>query len=350
MNKRLIKTDGKAPFVGKLMNLAGITVFNVRKEEDGCVFSVKEKDVPAVEKILCEKNKKCVVSEKKESFFKRALNRSGLWIGLLVVMAVAALFSRCVTKISVNGNENVPTEAIVEAVAREIGLPVMKSAVDPDKLIRAVCGIEEISDASVRVEGNTVFVTVLERLPAAELPHGDVKSKYDALVTRVIVYEGECLVKAGDTVKTGDVLIKETDKSAKGEAYGRVWFHENAIIPFSEIALVRTGREETVIYTGDKKPEYRGKFDLYEVEETETVPKLPIPLKARKITYFEVEEKRIEIDFEAQKEDILRKKFDRIEKALPGPFEKPKKWFFIKTVDKMHVLDLYYEIEMKISE
>lgn len=351
MNKCRIKTDGKAPFIGKLMNLSQIKLFDIRQEDEGCTFSVYEKDVPAVEKILFERGKECVLSEKKEPFFKKAIKRAGLWIGLIAVMAVAVVFSRCVTRIAVGGNELVETETIVEVVKRELGVvPILKRAVDTERVKSAVCDIEEISDASVKVEGNTVFVTVLERLPTIKTPQGDVESKYDALVTKVVVYEGECKTKVGETVKAGDVLIKETDKSAKGDVYGRVWLHENVAIPFSEIALVRTGRKETVYCTGDKKPKYTGKFRLYEAEEEEIVLSTAVPVKARKVTYYEMEEKRREIDFEKQKEDILQTKFDRMERSLPVSCEKLKKWFFIKTVDKMYVLDLYYEIEMKISE
>ncbi len=351
MNKRRIETDGKAPFIGRLMNLSGITLFDIRQEENKCVFSVYEKDVPTVDKILFERGKECVLSEKKNSLFKMAVRRAGLWIGLLAVMALAVVFSRCITRITVEGNELVASETIVEVVRGELGaMPVLKSVADPERLKTAVCGIEEISDASVKIDGNTVFVTVLERLPAIKTPQGDLTSKYDALVTKVVVYEGECVTKVGETVKAGDVLIRETDKSAKGDVYGKVWLHENVAIPFSEITPERTGRYETIYCSGDKKPEYKGKFRLYERVEEEIVLRTAVPVKARKITYFEVEEKRREIDFEAQKDDILQAKFDRMEKSLPAACKKLKKWFFIKTVDKMYVLDLYYEIETKISE
>ena len=70
----------------------------------------------------------------------------------------------------------------------------------------------------------------------------------------------------------------------------------------------------------------------------------------KKITYFEVAEKEETIDFEAQKEEILQRKFSEMEKSLPDSYENPKKWFFIKTVDKIYVLDLYYEVEIKISK
>ncbi len=329
----------------------GIKIFDVREREDGCVFSVNGKDAGSAKKILESKRKSFVpIGPDRSGILKRAVKRVGVWVGLIVFTAVAVAFSECVTKISVSGNEEVTTEEIKEAVLQEIDLPSIKSVVDTERVKKKVCEIEMISDASVEIDGNTVFVNVLERLPQVKTPEGEVKSLYDALVTKIVLYDGKCETRVGDTVRAGDVLISKTDGNAQGDVYGRVWIHEQTVVPLSRIVLRRTGREQTIFFTGDKAPEYRGEFRLYETETEEVLLRLAVPFKAKKITYHEVEEKEETIDFEERKEEIVQEKFDAMEKALPRPYEKLKNWFFIKTVDKMNVLDLYYEIEIKISE
>ena len=350
-SRRTAFSDGTAAQVSNLIMLSGIKIFDVRERGDGCVFSVNSKDFGAAKKVLESKSKSFVpLGNDKGGLLKRVVKRVGVWVGLIIFTAVAVAFSQCVTKISVSGNEEVTTEEIEEAVLKELELPSIKSVVDAERIKQNVCDIEMISDASVEIEGNTVFVNVLERLPQVKTPEGDVKSLYDALITKIVLYEGECKTRVGDTVRAGDVLITKTDGNALGDVYGRVWIHEQTVVPFSRIVLSRTGRKQTVVFTGDKAPKYRGEFRLYETETEDVLLRLAVPFKAKKITYYEVEEREETIDFEARKEEIIQEKFDAMEKTLPQPYEKLKNWFFIKTVDKMNVLDLYYEIEIKISE
>ena len=264
-SRRTAFSDGTAAQVSNLIMLSGIKIFDVRERGDGCVFSVNSKDFGAAKKVLESKSKSFVpLGNDKGGLLKRVVKRVGVWVGLIIFTAVAVAFSQCVTKISVSGNEEVRTEEIEEAVLKELELPSIKSVVDAERIKQNVCDIEMISDASVEIEGNTVFVNVLERLPQVKTPEGDVKSLYDALVTKIVLYEGECKTRVGDTVRAGDVLITKTDGNALGDVYGRVWIHEQTVVPFSRIVLGQHLLDRRFRLNPDRRSDNGPVFEYYQ--------------------------------------------------------------------------------------
>ena len=181
------------------------------------------------------------------------------------------------------------------------------------------------------------------------MPEDVVVSKYDALVTKIVLYEGDCHVAVGQAVKRGETLIKKTDKKAKGDVYGRIWLNESRIISSEKLIVRRTGRKETYYCSLDSEHEYKGVFTEYETEKSEVWLPMAVPLKVKKMEYYEVEEIKVEVDLEKEKEETISEAFSQLERKVPENAQNAKKWFLIKTVDKKVILDLYYEVEIKIS-
>ena len=69
----------------------------------------------------------------------------------------------------------------------------------------------------------------------------------------------------------------------------------------------------------------------------------------KKIVVYEVEEKERKFDFDAEKESLINAEIMNIENNLPVDAKKTRWWYFVKTVDKNTVLDLYYEIVVKLT-
>lgn len=353
MDKIVVKTNGKIPFVTSLLLSEGIKIFDIRPEGNGCVFGIGRKDREKCRRILIKNNKEFnVVSERTPSALKKKiLSRSGLIAGTFFVAAALGFYSTTITAIDVSGNDRIPSEDIIAAVRKEMPVPSPKNSVDTEKIRDSVCLLPGVSSASVNTEGNTVFVTVLEELPPVPIDSGDVKSKFDASITKIVVYNGEGAIKVGDAVKRGDVLISPDENGvARGEVFGRIFLNEQIVVPKERIVVRRTGRVKKTYSLIGREIKYKGDFLLYEKSERNVWTPLVLPLKVKETTYYELEEMMEKADIEREKEGLIAEAFERLEARLPQNAQNVKKWFFIKTVDKMTVLDLYYEAEVKIND
>lgn len=353
MNRIRVSTDGGSTFILGLLLANGIEAEKVENKEDGCLFGIRKKDAKKCQEVLTSRGKRfSVVTDSSFQQLKaNAFKRAGLIAGMVVFFTLMTLYSLSVTRIDISGNELISSEEIEEVIRTQIKFPALKNRIDQDKIKTAVCLLHGVSEASVYLEGNSLFVSVLEELPAVKREEGDRKSLYDALVTKVIIYEGEATVKVGDTVKEGDVLVKGTeDAAARGEVYGRIWLTERIVIPSQRIVTYRTGRAKTYYSFARTKEQKKDNFSCYEVERREVWLNLVIPLKVIETTYYEVEQRQEIVDPESQKEQLMQEAFTRLEARLPEGASEVKKWFSVKTVDKIPVLDLYYEAEVKLND
>ncbi len=346
-----IKTDAGIIELTSRIQGKGIALFDVSPVEEGCVFYVGKRDVSRVVSMLRQEGKKAEVTDKRsfQTLPEKILSRIGIIIGLILFAVALFFYSSFITSVSVSSVRGEEIKGLEEEIKEIISMPLIKRDVDLKELKKQICLCEGVSDAAVETDGNVLFVTVLEELPKTPMPGEEVGSKFDAVITKIDLYEGECLVKVGDVVKEGDILIKENGKTAKGDIYGRVWYTEQLIITQERIRMERTGRMEKVYVSTESEVKYGGIFRMYEKETREVILPFVIPIKAKEITYYEVEEKTEKVDFEAEKDHIISEAFEKMAARLPAERDKIKKWFLIKTVDKMKVLDLYYEIEIKIS-
>lgn len=155
-----------------------------------------------------------------------------LAILVLVLGILTAALPRRVWFIRVEGNSAVPERRILEA-AGECGLSFGASAADirseqvKNKLLFA---IPELRWAGVNTDGCSAVITVAERQTGegtGQWQPGDLIAFADGLVTEVILQRGTALVKPGDAVREGQILVSGlTDLgncTSVEQAQGEVW-------------------------------------------------------------------------------------------------------------------------------
>mgnify|MGYP000117921514 CR=1 FL=1 len=203
----------------------------------------------------------------------RLKRRKTLLGGALLFMVVLYMLSSFIWEIKVTGHKRVD-EQVIEQLARQSGLyrgalrwAVNERAVE-DVILRQVPGLSWVS---VHIEGTRARIEVVEKkLPprdGAERPF-DVVADKDGLVKEILVFSGHPLVKEGDTVAAGQVLISaavppptlpdasspETGDEQAGEVRyvhargivrARVWYKGYGEKKLVEKGLRRTGREIT---------------------------------------------------------------------------------------------------------
>ena len=199
----------------RILDLAAknrITLWDSRLTKNGIESSVTIKDFKKLRNIRKGSGIKLHIVKKKGLPFKINKNRKrmGLLIGSIIFIAFLYIMSGYIWVINVDGNYYVSTEEIM-GICREMGIEIgtKKSKINP-KQQRQVLLLksEKLSWASLNIEGSKLTVNVSE----TERVHKDtnaynIKALKDGIIKKIDVTNGTCVVKIGDVVKKGDLLV-----------------------------------------------------------------------------------------------------------------------------------------------
>jgi similar to stage IV sporulation protein len=281
-------------------------------------------------------------------FWRQKLSqRLVLLAGALLSLACIYVLSSIIWFVQIDGLERLDHD-FVTGILQEAGVGpgAWRNSIDPREVEKyLLLRIPSLAWAGVRLRGTLVEVALVEKteIPDDEQLPGDIVANRNALVTQIIPFAGTVLVKEGEAVTEGQVLIAGAldphmpspgDDSgrylrAAGMVRGRVWYRG-----FGEASVVsrvsrRTGQSCTGSRLtagrwswqwGDVEPPFR----QYE-EEVETrglvLPRFgwELPIRLETIRFFELVTETVEIDLETAKEAALRRSWEAIAaKMTPG--------------------------------
>jgi similar to stage IV sporulation protein len=161
------------------------------------------------------------------------------------------------------------------------------AGLDYDKLENYLANhIDGVSYAIVDLKGSTLYIRLVDSLPAKEVidysKPRDIIATRSGVVTRIVCRQGTPKVKVGDHVKEGQVLIEglktfpdgTTEKvRADGEVYASVSSSHSIEFSPTGVEYVRTGKVKTSvsfeIFDRIVNPLRAIKFDKYETESKE---------------------------------------------------------------------------------
>ena len=117
----------------------------------------------------------------------------------------------------------------------------------------------------IRIHGVHLIAEIVEGEPPPQMADksvpADLVADRDAVIEEIRVYAGEALVKEGDTVRKGQVLIRglegAANQHARGEVTGRIWLEGKATASLREEVREYTGRigeSRTLILGGWRVP------------------------------------------------------------------------------------------------
>lgn len=156
---------------------------------------------------------------------RRYKKRIGIPVGAAVFFCFLEIMSSFIWTVEVSGNKTVPESEIL-AACEEIGVRegVLKGSVNPktakqELLLR----LDGLAWASVNIEGCRVTVNVTEAVQKAE-ENGtptNIKAAADGIITKINITSGNCLVKPGDAVAKGDLLVSGAIERADSTEFVR---------------------------------------------------------------------------------------------------------------------------------
>lgn len=355
------KVHARQIFILSLLRLEGVAAYAVRQKGEDCFFSVRGKDKERAEKALRTHEKEFVIvsDHSLRSFGRQNRGRIGVYVGLAIVIVAGILWSQLVTDAVVSGNERVDREEILSAVLDGENLPQRKNMMDLHDAEKRVVAVKGVSNAALEIKGSVLYVRITEELEEPRVEDyaaiRDRVSAYDGVVTSVVPLGGTPLVQEGDVIKKGDVVLscKMTDEEGKeipvrayGMVYARVWMTKEILVPPTVLVAERTGRK-TTYYVGsssEKRPQVP--YETYEAEE-ETVTSF-FSFGYKKITFYETTTREETLEYEREKERLIREGTDELEKSLPTDAKKVRTWYNEKILDKNHLLVIYYEIVVNV--
>ncbi len=199
-------------------------------------------------------------------FLGRFRRRYALLVGLALSLAAVCVLSRFVLTIEVEGNETVPTAQILSELRRQgLCIGVYGPGLDEREAAHgALLQLPELSWMAINLRGTRAQVLVREAVlrPEGEdeTAPGNIVAESGGIILHMDVLEGDPVVREGDTVAAGEVVISGSRKikgpeygggvdlgwsqvRAAGRVYARTWRTLTAQIPLEAPVKSYTGEE-----------------------------------------------------------------------------------------------------------
>lgn len=251
-----------------------------RKNSTLLTANINIKDFKKIRNIAKKTKCKVNINSKKglPILLHRYRKRKLLLIILVPIVLAVLISSRFIWNIEVVGTESIASEEIITQLEQEgVSIGKRKSSVDSKKVINNIrLKRDDISWMSLDMKGTNIIVTIVE---AEKKPNIIDKNEYcnivsneRGLITKITADTGTALVKPGDIVEKGDILIggymegKYTDTRyvhAKGTVEAKVWYTKNI-----KSGSTREIREET----GNKKEIYSINMNNFKINLYKTLP------------------------------------------------------------------------------
>ncbi|MCL1791400.1 MAG: sporulation protein YqfD [Peptococcaceae bacterium] len=248
----------------------GVVFFNTRREDKVLYAGVRLKDYAKAHEAarLAEVDVRVLRESGLPFVVLRWGRRRGLLVGIVLILATVLVLSQFVLSVSVEGNVSLTTQKIVSE-ADKLGIRpwVYRGAMDIKNLEKQLAeALPECTWISVEERGTDILIRVVEKaFPPQVVFQGNLVAERAGIVEELMVIQGLPMVKEGDTVREGQVLIEadvpakvelvnpaepnhssseitlSTMPVAKGFVRGRTWYSAEVTLPLQEYTIAPTG-------------------------------------------------------------------------------------------------------------
>lgn len=302
---------------------------------------------------------------------KKYKKRKIFFILLFLVIIGIYTLSKFVWNIEITGNTKVDSNEILSALEEDgLKVGVLKSKVNTDEIINKIrYQREDIAWIGIELDGTNAIVKVVEADSKPEIidenDYCNIIATKDAVIEKISAQNGTLMVKEGDIVKKGDVLIagwmegKYTGKNyvnANGEVKAKVTYSQSEKIGKKEIKREQTGKNENkyaIKFNNFKINLYKtlSKYEIYDTMYTNKKIKLfsnfYLPIEVIKYTNYEVTETEISYGKEKAKLEGQRRAEEKLNELIEG--EISKKDVNITEYETYYEVKVTYEVIEQIG-
>lgn len=207
-------------------------------------------------------------------FMQRLRRRWMLACGAIVFVALLFLLSSLIWTVNVVGTQSLDQAGILRAAAAAGVYPGNFRFLVDGKEVADLLMLEmpKIAFAEVNFRGTQATIRIYERVsPKPSLGAANIVATKDGMITQVLVLSGAALVKPGDVVHAGQILISGAITPpppppvegsppqpppsptgvryviARGMVQARVWYRGYGEAPRSELIEQKTGRSTSIV-------------------------------------------------------------------------------------------------------
>lgn len=260
---------------------------------------------------------------------------------ILLIISVIAL-SNFVWNIEVIGNDKISAEEIIKDLADDnfkVGTSKTnlntKNIIDKIRLKRS-----DLAWMGIEIKGTNAIVKIVEADLKPDIikeeEYCNIVATKDAMIVKINAQNGTAVVKEGDIVTKGTVLIQGWLEGqftgiryvhANGEVQAKVWYSQKISVPLKQIKKVKTGKEENKYSVKINNFEINlakgvPKFQNYDTIETSKKLKLfsdfYLPIEINQKTYQEYEEQEITYSIEEAKKFGITQVDESLKEQIEG--------------------------------
>lgn len=254
----------------------------------------------------------------------RYKNRKAFVIGSAICVIIFFIISSFVWDVSVTGNSKVSTEVLMGKLSENgIKLGALKYSINTDEIVEnMMLELNDLARISISLRGTKIFVIVDERVNPPDLIDKkvpcDLVALKDGVISSIVAKEGLEMVKVGDTVTKGQVLITGTIENKNKEVMplmvhsmgivkARTWYEASVVVEQRPVSAKRTGSKKdlySIVFFTKKIKLFHREIPYNNSEHVEIKKKLtigeylvfPIEMIVDEYYEYELEQKEIDID------------------------------------------------------
>ena len=252
-------------FVEKLINKCinkKIFFWNIKRDKATIVYTnVGIRDFKELIKIAKETNCKVKILNKKGIPFliHRYKKRKIFAIIFVLILVLLLGLSNFIWNVDVEGNSKIGKEEIVKLVEEEgITIGTLKSNINTQNIVNNVrLKRDDIAWIGISIEGTNAKIKIVETETKPEVVNEEdycnIVAEKDAQIVKVSAHNGIPVVKEGDIVTKGQILIagwiegKYTGTRyvhANGKVQAKIWYTQKEKIDLKQLVDKETGNTE----------------------------------------------------------------------------------------------------------
>ena len=371
--KGIIKISVEGFFVERFINLClyeKVEIWDIERVNDGVIYvKIYPYSYEKINDIATKTKCKLEIIEKNGVPFviKRYRHRKIFAILTAAVVTAITITNLFVWQVDIIGEFSIPIEEIKELLNEEnIKVGVLKKDIDIDACkLNISLKRDDIAWLGISIKGTKVTVEIVEKTLAEEDKYqgtvGNIISDKEGIVEKIYVAEGTAMVKKGEIVDKGSLLISglvnsELSESryvrASGEVTLRTTYIEKTKIPFEKDLVTKTGQVKKyyklkinnyVINLGNKVTNFE-KYDTISQEKVFSLfGKIKTPLSLVEETFEEIKVERLKYTMKQAEDLAIISNNEKLKEIIPKEAER------VNYFNKVRQNDEYLEVETVVQ-
>ena len=372
-----IKVEGY--FIEKFINnclKSNIFLWNIkRKRTTIMTCNIGVKDFKNIRKIL--KQTKCRIKiEKKKGLpftFNKYRKRKIFALLIFIILIIIAILSNFVWNIQIEGTEKISKDELIQTLKEEgLSIGKFKPGIETREIINKVrLDRDDIAWIGIEITGTNAIVKVVEAEEKPEIVDEDeycnIVATKDGVVTKIMAQNGTPLVKNGDLIKKGTVLIggwlegKYTGTRyvhSNGQVEAKVWYTQKERVYLKETKKEDTGEAQDkysvninnfIINFNKRVSKFENYDTIEEAKKIKLFSNFYLPIELVKTTYKEYKVVEIAHTLEEAKTIGIERAKDKLNAQIENTNNITDEQVNIKEETNFVDVEVVYEVKENIE-